>query len=585
MSLSEKELEGCGPEAGAAAEAADVRPTQEDVAGLREAIARLAADNARLLGELARSEERCAESNERFRSVLDQSIDVVFRRNLKTDCYDYLSPSIEAVTGFTVDEFCHIPLADFIPMYVHPDDRAAVGRRFEQFEKSRLGEKVKGFSEYRFRCKDGRYKWISDSGVQVNDADGTPLYQIGVARDVTDLKRVEGELRRSNEELEKKVYERTARLRHLASELVLAEQRERKRLSDFLHDDLQQVLVAAKFGAERVVSERPGGDAECQARLLIDYVMEAVGKVRAFCSGLTTPLLYVVGLVPALRELAEKTQSRYGLRVIFEEEDIPDIDDEAVKVQVFQSASELLFNAAKHSGSDTACLRVGYSGGRVEMEVTDSGKGFDAASVMGEGLAGHGCGLFSVRERVTALGGEVRIESSVGRGTCVKVFLPVSPSAAATPAVGERPESSSGTCAVSGGGRARVLIADDHEMVRAGLINLLSQNPRLEVVGEARNGWEAVTLSRQVRPDVIVMDIKMPEMDGIEATRLIRSELPSVTVIGLSAFGDDGFRSTMLDAGAADLLDKAEAGVKLMDRIAQCLVCRNEGPEATPAVQ
>lgn len=546
------------------------------VAGLRDELARSLADNARLRSELARSEERLTECTERFRSVLDQSIDVVFRRNLRKDCYDYLSPSIETVTGFTVEEFCRIPLSEFIPNYVHPDDRAAVGRRFELFEKSCHGEKVKGFSEYRFRCKDGGYKWISDSGVQVNDFDGTPLYQVGVARDITDLKRVQEELLSSNEGLEKKVSDRTARLRHLASELVLAEQRERKRLSDFLHDDLQQVLVAAKIGAERGASGLPEGSAECQARLLVGYVTEAVGKVRAFCNGLTTPLLYVVGLVPALRELAEEMQSRYDLRVVSEVGDIPDIEDEAVKVQLFQSARELLFNAAKHSGSETARLRGCYSAGRIEITVSDEGRGFDAEAFMAGGSAGCGCGLFSVRERIIALGGELRIVSSPGRGTSVTVYMPVSHDPMAVPMAGRQPDSPSPGHAVPFGGRARVLVADDHEMVRAGLANLISKDPCLEVVGEARNGWEAVILARQLRPEVIVMDIKMPEMDGIEATRLIRSEFPGMVVVGLSAFVDEGFRSAMLDAGAADLLDKAEASVTLRDRIFSCLACRNK---------
>ncbi len=74
--------------------------------------------------------------------------------------------------------------------------------------------------------------------------------------------------------------------------------------------------------------------------------------------------------------------------------------------------------------------------------------------------------------------------------------------------------------------RARVLVADDHTLVRNGVVNLLSANATLEVIGEAANGREALNLARQLLPDVIVMDVRMPEMDGIEATRLITSELP-----------------------------------------------------------
>lgn len=538
----------------------------------------------RLRAELALARAREQEAEERFRTVLAQSVDGVYRRDLKTDHYDFLSPAFETITGFTFEEFARMSRAE-VALLVHPDDRAVIERRVAELKRSRVGEEVSGLFEYRLMRKDGVYRWISDSGVMVFGPDGEPRFYVGIARDVTDLKRAEEELRHSNEGLEKAVSDRTARLRHLASELVLAEQRERKRLLDFLHDDLQQVLVAAKFGMERLVSDQPAGAAECQVRLLVGYVTEAVGKVRAFCRGLTTPLLYVVGLVPALRELVQQMEARYGLRVVSEFGDAPDIDDEAVKVQLFQSARELLFNAAKHSGSETARLRVGCSGGRLEITVADEGRGFNAGAFMGGGSSGCGCGLFSVRERITALGGELRIESSPGCGTSVTLFMPFSPGQVAAPVAVPRPDSSSGARAVSGGSRARVLVADDHEMVRAGLSNLLSQDPCLEVVGEARNGWEAVTLARQLRPDVIVMDIKMPEMDGIEATRIIRAEFPGVIVIGLSAFGNDGFRPEMLDAGAADLLDKAEASATLRDRISSCLACRNEVREEARAVK
>ena len=95
-----------------------------------------------------------------------------------------------------------------------------------------------------------------------------------------------------------------------------------------------------------------------------------------------------------------------------------------------------------------------------------------------------------------------------------------------------------------------ILLVDDHRIVREGLRTLLGQQPDLEVVGEAADGRDAVTQARILRPDVIVMDIAMPELNGVEATRLILAELPQVRVVSLSMYADRRFVAEILRAGA-----------------------------------
>lgn len=102
----------------------------------------------------------------------------------------------------------------------------------------------------------------------------------------------------------------------------------------------------------------------------------------------------------------------------------------------------------------------------------------------------------------------------------------------------------------------RILLTDDHKVVRQGLRMFLDLDPELEVVGEAANGEEALRLARRLKPDVVLMDLLMPVMDGIEATREIRRELPDVEVIALTSVLEDASVTGAVKAGAIGYLLK-----------------------------
>jgi len=102
----------------------------------------------------------------------------------------------------------------------------------------------------------------------------------------------------------------------------------------------------------------------------------------------------------------------------------------------------------------------------------------------------------------------------------------------------------------------RVMIVDDHDMIRNGLTVFLEAFDDLELVGEAADGEEAIRLCATVRPNVILMDLVMPDMDGVAATRAIRQAYPAVQVIALTSFGDQDLVQRALQAGAASYLLK-----------------------------
>jgi CheY-like chemotaxis protein len=204
---------------------------------------------------------------------------------------------------------------------------------------------------------------------------------------------------------------------------------------------------------------------------------------------------------------------------------------------------------------------------QVRVAVSDEGVGFDTAGLSVGAAAKQGFGLFSIRERLELMGGGMDIETTPGKGTSVTIFAPNQAPAApaakggqaahATPApAAPAPRADAEAAVPRRNGKIRVLLADDHKIFRIGLANLLRQEPDLEVVAEAGDGEKAVAAALQTHPNVVLMDVTMPRLDGIEATRRIAAALPDVCIVGLSAHEEEDMAEAMRQAGAALYLSK-----------------------------
>ena len=477
---------------------------------------------------------------------------------------------------------------------VHDEDQATVRQAMDRA----LKEEAPYACEFRVRHPDGRLHWLEWWGEVYRDDERRPVRMVGLLQDITPRRQAEEGLRQLTAELEQRVTKRTEellqsenRLRALSRELNLAEQRERRRLATDLHDYLAQLLVLGRIK----LAQAKRGDLPHNSMTLISetetVLTQALSYTRSLVGQLCPPVLKEFGLVVALKWLAEQMQQHHLTVSIHAEGDrLPLADDQAVLM--FQSARELLMNIVKHAGTDRATVTVSRLDGVLRVVVEDKGCGFDETVTPMTSQFG----LFSIKERMQALGGRFMMLSEAGKGTTATLALPLAmPAQESVPprewANGDHRtplDQWSIVDAVSGEPsrtqpadplvseiptteRVRVLLVDDHVMIRQGLKTILEGYPEIDIVGEAANGVEALTLTRTRRPDIVIMDVTMPRMDGIEATRLIKKEWPSVLVIGLSVHSAPQVGDTMREAGAFSILTKEAAVDDLHRTIQQAL--------------
>jgi signal transduction histidine kinase/CheY-like chemotaxis protein len=403
--------------------------------------------------------------------------------------------------------------------------------------------------------------------------------------DITERQRAAVALQQRTAELEY----RTTQLSQMAWDLTLAEHHAREEIARTLHDGLQQLLVIVALNLEHQLKrENEVGVASnellAEAKQQLD---EAMAVARSLNVELFPPVLQRSGLPAALKWLAHWTHDKYKLSVQVSTDPRADSARKDVRTLLFESVRELLFNAVKYAQTDRVTLALELDAeDQLCITVTDGGVGFEPARLDDRSKAGQvGWGLFRIRERLTLLGGRLDVDSAPGRGTRVRL---VAPRDAALDSVAVAPRLSLALADAASAGddvRAsshplRILIVDDHAAVRRALREMLHERPQLSVVGDASNGFEAVAQAYTLRPDVILMDVSMPLMDGVEATRRIRSELPDIRILGVSMLARNETAAAIAHAGAAACFVKGTDTQRLIDHLLAFHASRDAGDHA-----
>jgi PAS domain S-box-containing protein len=406
------------------------------------------------------------------------------------------------------------------------------------------------------------------------------IIQLAAIRAAGELERRQADetLKKSKDELEDRVRERTfelqnraEQLRSLAFELTQAEIRVNKHLATIIHDDLQQLLVCAKFAASSALKYTEKEKVRKSLKEVEDLLQQSIDKSRTLAAEISPPILAQGSLVDVLQWLAHWMHEKHGLTVDLRIEENIEAMPDTLEL-LFPAVRELLFNVVKHASVKRAVVQVERSGDDfLSIIVTDKGKGFNSNLINEPGRIASNFGLFSIQERLQCIGGRFEIVSTPGRGTVMKLFAPIgreSQNRIVTTVSSNRVSMIQPVLAPFA--PIRVLLVDDHRTLREGLAHLLRESADIQVIGQARDGQQAVDMARQLRPNVIIMDVNMPGMNGIDATRMITSKYPQCRVIALSMYSEAEMETAMREAGAANYLIKSGSSDALLAAIRAC---------------
>ncbi len=285
-----------------------------------------------------------------------------------------------------------------------------------------------------------------------------------------------------------------ARLHERGRELTIAE--ERSRLAHELHDAVSQKLFSLRLTAQAAAAlvDRDPARAKGELQQVADLAAEAVDELRAAVVELRPAALDEDGLIATLRTQVQVLDRAHAADVAFESRGVralPAAQEEAL----LRVAQEALHNALRHSGAEHVTVTLTRRGPATVLRVCDDGRGFDPPPSGGRAATSASSPCATGRAASAA---DSPLPRSPARAPRSRWRSPVAEKI------------------------IRVLLVDDHQVVRRGLRTFLEIQEDIEVVGEASDGAEGVARTEELRPDVVLMDIKMPGTDGIEALRRLR---------------------------------------------------------------
>ncbi len=396
------------------------------------------------------------------------------------------------------------------------------------------------------------------------------------------------ELMLKNQELQ----ETEESLHALSARLIQLGEEERRRIARDLHDITGQELAVVVMQLMQVAKQQRI-DAETEKGITdaASLVKKIEDEIRTLSYVLHPPLLDELGLGAALNWYVEGFTKRSGIEVKIEMPDsVPRLTHEK-EMALFRVVQEALTNVLRHSGSHTAQIRIRSDDGTVALMVRDEGKGIGRRRFAKAGTQEQGVGIAGMRERLQQLGGVLEVRP-LHHGTEVSARVPVgeaepiesplteedllkaaralgyqggtSQGARGARSKAEQAGSVAAPSHAAAAEKKRVLIVDDHEVTRQGVRSLLKDEQNVEICGEAKDAVEAVIKSRELDPDLIIMDLTMPGGGGFSAARRIRKSGSRAKILFFSTHASSQLEKMSRMAGFDGYVQKANGARDLL---------------------
>jgi PAS domain S-box-containing protein len=346
------------------------------------------------------------ETEKRFRKIFAEAAISISLVDMDGQLLD-ANPAFLKMLGYEKHEIVQKSFKDLL----HQEDARISARLFKEL----WGGKRDSYSrENRFLHKDNRVVWGQVTVSMLRDAGGLPQFAIAMIADITDRKKAEEDIRTYQEQLQS-----------LASLLSLTEERERRRLATDLHDHIGQALAISKIKLgvlqKSIIAEnqaKPLGEVR-------ELIEQMIHDTRSLTFELSLPVLYELGFEAAVEWYAKHVRSQHGIKVDVQKDLLPIPMDDEIKVLLFRSVRELMINIVKHAQARNARVTIRREGGDVNIEVEDDGVGIQDVLRDPKLRSNGGFGLFSIRERLHYLGGQVLVDSENGQGTRITLMVPL----------------------------------------------------------------------------------------------------------------------------------------------------------------